>query len=160
MRKQPSPVKAYLFSLARETVKSRNLQIPKNESSNFSFSRMAKSPMRVVVTGAAGQISYSLLALIARGDVFGRDQPVDLVMLDLPFAKDALEGVVMELTVSKNEYIRILYYIIFYDFICPAVKRFHAGISANKLLRFTLDIYCYGRVFKFAHFVTVTSFNR
>ena len=62
---------------------------------------MAKSPMRVVVTGAAGQISYSLLALIARGDVFGRDQPVDLVMLDLPFAKDALEGVVMELTVSK-----------------------------------------------------------
>ena len=63
---------------------------------------MAKSPMRVVVTGAAGQISYSLLALIARGDVFGRDQPVDLVMLDLPFAKDALEGVVMELTVSKK----------------------------------------------------------
>jgi len=61
---------------------------------------MAKSPMRVVVTGAAGQISYSLLALIARGDVFGRDQPVDLVMLDLPFAKDAMEGVVMELTVS------------------------------------------------------------
>ncbi|CBY21980.1 unnamed protein product [Oikopleura dioica] len=59
---------------------------------------MAKSPMRVVVTGAAGQISYSLLALIARGDVFGRDQPVDLVMLDLPFAKDAMEGVVMELT--------------------------------------------------------------
>lgn len=63
---------------------------------------MAKSPMRVVVTGAAGQISYSLLALIARGDVFGRDQPVDLVMLDLPFAKDAMEGVVMELTVSKT----------------------------------------------------------
>ena len=102
MRKQPSPVKAYLFSLARETVKSRNLQIPRNKSSNPFFSRMAKSPMRVVVTGAAGQISYSLLALIARGDVFGRDQPVDLVMLDLPFAKDAMEGVVMELTVSKT----------------------------------------------------------
>ena len=63
---------------------------------------MAKSPMRVVVTGAAGQISYSLLALIARGDVFGRDQPVDLVMLDLPFAKDALEGVVMELQVITS----------------------------------------------------------
>ena len=70
---------------------------------------MAKSPMRVVVTGAAGQISYSLLALIARGDVFGRDQPVDLVMLDLPFAKDAMEGVVMELTVSFNEL--LLYFV-------------------------------------------------
>jgi len=53
--------------------------------------------MRVVVTGAAGQISYSLLGLIAKGDVFGADQPIDLVMLDLPFAADAMAGVVMEL---------------------------------------------------------------
>merc|ERR1712131_557439 len=59
--------------------------------------KMAKSPMRVVVTGAAGQISYSLLGLIAKGDVFGADQPIDLVMLDLPFAEAALGGVVMEL---------------------------------------------------------------
>jgi len=58
---------------------------------------MAKSPMRVVVTGAAGQISYSLLGLIAKGDVFGADQPIDLVMLDLSFAEAALGGVVMEL---------------------------------------------------------------
>ena len=70
--------------------------------------------MRVVVTGAAGQISYSLLALIARGDVFGRDQPVDLVMLDLPFAKDAMEGVVMELTVSKTRILKLVSYVIFY----------------------------------------------
>lgn len=53
--------------------------------------------MRVVVTGAAGQISYSLLGLIAKGDVFGADQPIDLVMLDLSFAEAALGGVVMEL---------------------------------------------------------------
>merc|ERR1711915_648486 len=59
--------------------------------------KMSKSPIRVVVTGAAGQISYSLLALIAKGDVFGADQPIDLVMLDLPFAADAMKGVQMEL---------------------------------------------------------------
>jgi len=58
---------------------------------------MAKAPIRVVVTGAAGQISYSLLALIAKGDVFGNDQPVDLVMLDLSFAAEAMKGVQMEL---------------------------------------------------------------
>jgi len=58
---------------------------------------MTKAPLRVVVTGAAGQISYSLLGLIAKGDVFGDDQPIDLVMLDLPFAEAALGGVVMEL---------------------------------------------------------------
>merc|ERR1712003_204588 len=59
--------------------------------------KMTKAPLRVVVTGAAGQISYSLLGLIAKGDVFGADQPIDLVMLDLPFAEAALGGVVMEL---------------------------------------------------------------
>jgi len=58
---------------------------------------MSKTPLRVVVTGAAGQISYSLLGLIAKGDVFGTDQPIDLVMLDLSFAEAALGGVVMEL---------------------------------------------------------------
>lgn len=63
------------------------------------FIRMSKTPIRVVVTGAAGQISYSLLALIAKGDVFGSDQPIDLVMLDLPFAADAMKGVEMELQV-------------------------------------------------------------
>ena len=62
---------------------------------------MTKAPIRVVVTGAAGQISYSLLALIAKGDVFGQDQPIDLVMLDLPFAADAMKGVQMELQVKK-----------------------------------------------------------
>lgn len=53
--------------------------------------------MRVVVTGAAGQIAYSLLYQIAKGDVFGKDQPLILHLLDIPPMMGVLEGVVMEL---------------------------------------------------------------
>uniref|UniRef100_A0A8B9LQ43 Malate dehydrogenase n=1 Tax=Astyanax mexicanus TaxID=7994 RepID=A0A8B9LQ43_ASTMX len=53
--------------------------------------------IRVLVTGAAGQIAYSLLYSIAKGDVFGRDQPLVLVLLDIPPMLPVLEGVVMEL---------------------------------------------------------------
>lgn len=52
---------------------------------------------RVVVTGAAGQIAYSLLFRIGRGDLLGPDQPVTLQLLDLPHKRDALRGVAMEL---------------------------------------------------------------
>ncbi|MBO4121203.1 malate dehydrogenase [Cupriavidus gilardii] len=58
---------------------------------------MAKAPMRVAVTGAAGQIGYSLLFRIANGDMLGKDQPVILQLLDLPQAQNAVKGVVMEL---------------------------------------------------------------
>jgi malate dehydrogenase len=58
---------------------------------------MPKSPLRVAVTGAAGQIGYSLLFRIAHGDVFGPDQPVILQLLEITPALDALKGVVMEL---------------------------------------------------------------
>ena len=58
---------------------------------------MAKAPMRVAVTGAAGQIGYSLLFRIANGDMLGKDQPVILQLLDLPQAQAACKGVVMEL---------------------------------------------------------------
>jgi malate dehydrogenase len=58
---------------------------------------MAKAPMRVAVTGAAGQIGYSLLFRIANGDMLGKDQPVILQLLDLPQAQAAVKGVVMEL---------------------------------------------------------------
>ncbi len=58
---------------------------------------MSKQPLRVAVTGAAGQIGYSLLFPIAQGGVFGADQPVILQLLELPFALDALKGVAMEL---------------------------------------------------------------
>ncbi len=56
-----------------------------------------KSPVRVTVTGAAGQISYSLLFRIAAGEMLGLDQPVILQMLEIPPALDALKGVAMEL---------------------------------------------------------------
>ncbi len=56
-----------------------------------------KSPVRVAVTGAAGQISYSIIFRIANGDMLGKDQPVILQLLEIPPAMDALKGVVMEL---------------------------------------------------------------
>ena len=56
-----------------------------------------KTPVRVAVTGAAGQISYSLLFRIAAGDMLGADQPVILQMLEITPALDALNGVAMEL---------------------------------------------------------------
>ena len=56
-----------------------------------------KTPVRVVVTGAAGQIGYALLFRIASGDMLGKDQPVILHLLEITPALGALEGVVMEL---------------------------------------------------------------
>jgi malate dehydrogenase len=56
-----------------------------------------RDPVRVTVTGAAGQIGYSLLFRIAAGDMLGPDQPVILQMLEIPPALPALGGVVMEL---------------------------------------------------------------
>ena len=54
-------------------------------------------PVRVTVTGAAGQIGYSLVFRIASGQLLGPDQPVDLRLLEIPQAMGALEGVAMEL---------------------------------------------------------------
>ncbi len=56
-----------------------------------------RDPLRVTVTGAAGQIGYSLVFRIAAGEMLGDDQPVILQMLEIPPALPALEGVVMEL---------------------------------------------------------------
>ena len=56
-----------------------------------------KKPIRVAVTGAAGQIGYSLLFRIASGEMLGKDQPVILQLLDITPALNALKGVVMEL---------------------------------------------------------------
>ncbi len=60
---------------------------------------MPKSPVRVAITGAAGQIGYSLLFRIASGEMLGKDQPVILQMLEIPDekAQKALKGVMMEL---------------------------------------------------------------
>jgi malate dehydrogenase len=58
---------------------------------------MASSPLHVTVTGAAGQIGYSLLFRIASGQLLGEDQPVVLRLLEIETAMKSLEGVVMEL---------------------------------------------------------------
>ena len=55
------------------------------------------TPLHIAVTGAAGQISYSLLFRIASGSMFGADQPVVLHLIEIPPALPALEGVAMEL---------------------------------------------------------------
>lgn len=54
-------------------------------------------PIRVCVTGAAGQIAYSLFFPLARGDVFGPNQPIILQLLDIPMMMDVMKGVLMEL---------------------------------------------------------------
>lgn len=56
-----------------------------------------KAPITVTVTGAAGAIGYALLPRIASGQMFGEDQPINLNLLELPQALDALRGVEMEL---------------------------------------------------------------
>ena len=56
-----------------------------------------KSPIKVAVTGAAGQIGYSLVFRIASGEMFGPDQPLTLHLIEIPNVLDALKGVVMEL---------------------------------------------------------------
>ena len=56
-----------------------------------------KSPIKIAITGAAGQIGYSLLFRVASGAMFGPEQPVQLHLIEIPPALDALKGVVMEL---------------------------------------------------------------
>jgi len=63
------------------------------------INNMSKAPVRVAVTGAAGQIGYSILFRIASGEMLGKDQPVFLQLLEIPDekAQKALKGVMMEL---------------------------------------------------------------
>ncbi len=56
-----------------------------------------RTPIRVAITGAAGNVGYALVFRIANGDLFGPDQPVILQMLEIPSAMQALAGVAMEL---------------------------------------------------------------
>lgn len=58
---------------------------------------MSTNVKRIAVTGAAGQIAYSLLFCIANGDLLGKEQKIILKLLELPQSLDALRGVVMEL---------------------------------------------------------------
>lgn len=58
---------------------------------------MEKKPLVVCITGAAGQIGYSLLPLVASGEMFGKDQPIELRMLDITPCLESLKGSAMEL---------------------------------------------------------------
>ena len=76
--------------------------VSQKQSASHSLKRGAvnlhmKNPVRIAVTGAAGQIGYSLLFRIASGAMFGPEQPVELHLLEVPGAMGALEGVGMEL---------------------------------------------------------------
>ena len=64
---------------------------------------MSKAPMRVAVTGAAGQIGYSLLFRIASGEMLGKDQPVILQLLDLPQAQKAVQGCLLYTSPSPRD---------------------------------------------------------
>lgn len=65
-----------------------------------------KNPVDVAVTGAAGQISYSLLFRLAAGDFLGPDQPINLHLLEVPTALTAMQGVVMELNDCASPLLR------------------------------------------------------
>ena len=78
-----------------------------------------KPPVRVAVTGAAGQISYALLFRIASGDMLGHDQPVILQLLEIPPAMEALQGTVMEIE----------------DMTVPCKASMAGGISSIQILR-------------------------
>ena len=78
-----------------------------------------KQPVRVAITGAAGQIGYQLCFRIAAGDMLGKDQPVILQLLEITPALSALEGVVMEL---KDSAFPLLQDIVFTDDVNVAFK--------------------------------------
>ena len=78
---------------------------------------MSKAPVKVAVTGAAGQICYSLLFRIAAGELLGPDQPIELRLLEITPALKALEGVVMELD----------------DCAFPLLSNIEIGDDANKV---------------------------
>ncbi len=78
---------------------------------------MSASPLRVAVTGAAGQIGYSLLFRLASGSLLGPDRPIELRLLEIEPALKALEGVVMELD----------------DCAFPLLSGVQIGADANKI---------------------------
>uniref|UniRef100_A0A8C1X5I5 Malate dehydrogenase n=1 Tax=Cyprinus carpio TaxID=7962 RepID=A0A8C1X5I5_CYPCA len=89
-------------------------------------------PIRVLVTGAAGQIAYSLLYSIAKGDVFGKDQPLVLLLLDITPMLPVLEGVVMEL---QDCALPLLREVIHTDKVDVAFKDLDAAILVGSMPR-------------------------
>ena len=89
-------------------------------------------PIKVVVTGAAGQISYSLLYMIASGCVFGENQPIILHLLDIAPMMEVLHGVVMEL---QDSALRLVKDVIATDDACVAFKDIDAAFMVGAMPR-------------------------
>jgi malate dehydrogenase len=60
-------------------------------------SQFSKKPVKVLVTGACGNIAYSIIFMIASGELLGNDQPIELILLDIPAMEKNLQGVIMEI---------------------------------------------------------------
>ena len=84
---------------------------------------MEKKTLNVCITGAAGQIGYSLIPLIASGEMFGHDQPIELRLLDIAPAMVLLNGSVMEIQ----------------DCAYPVVKAVKAGADPKEMFK-DLDV--------------------
>lgn len=77
----------------------------------------AANPQRVLITGAAGQIGYSLVFAVARGDLLGPNQPVILHLLDIPQMTEGLNGVVLEIEDCALPLVAGMFY---YEIVAPA----------------------------------------
>ena len=108
-----------------------------------------KAPLHIAVTGAAGQISYSLLFRLAAGHSFGKDQPIVLHLLEVPSAMPALEGVVMELNDCASPIVRgivmtddpfVAFKNIDYAFLIGARPR-SLGMARKDLLKVNAEIF-------------------
>ncbi|KAJ4800243.1 malate dehydrogenase [Rhynchospora pubera] len=76
------------------------------QTSSRIIASVLKPPVKILVTGAAGQIGYAVMPMIARGQMLGPDQPVIIHMLDIPSASEALGGLKMELIDSALPLLR------------------------------------------------------
>ena len=108
-----------------------------------------KTPIRISVTGAAGQISYSLLFRLAAGGLLGADQPIILNLLEIPPAMGALEGVVMELNdcafpllhdIETTDDPKTAFENVEYAFLVGSRPR-SAGMERSELLKVNAEIF-------------------
>jgi malate dehydrogenase len=108
-----------------------------------------KQPVRVAITGGAGQISYSLLFRIASGEMLGADQPIILHLLEMPVALEALKGVAMEIDdcaypllhdIVMSDDLKVTFTDVEYALLVGATPR-GPGMERNDLLRINGDIF-------------------
>lgn len=108
-----------------------------------------KKPVRVAVTGGAGQIAYSLLFRIASGEMLGSDQPVILQVLEVPAALEALRGTVMEIDdcayplladIIMTDDVNVAFTDVNYALLVGATPR-GPGMERNDLLKINANIF-------------------